>query len=63
MALVIGASIGIVHAPDSARTVQGIIELADLAMYDVKRGGKSGYRYYDPKKVIPFKGRNLDSIR
>ncbi|MCC7095999.1 MAG: diguanylate cyclase [Thermomonas sp.] len=39
----IGASIGISLYPSHAETLQGLLELADKAMYQIKRDGKHGY--------------------
>lgn len=39
----IGASIGISLYPEHAQTLQGLLELADKAMYQIKHAGKNGY--------------------
>lgn len=42
----VGASIGIALFPDHASTVDGLLALADRAMYAVKKSGKNGYSLY-----------------
>ncbi len=41
----VSASIGIALYPDNAMEAQGLIEAADQAMYEVKRGGGRQYRF------------------
>lgn len=41
----IGASIGIALFPRDADSVEGLIQLADQAMYRVKKSGKGGFRF------------------
>ena len=45
------ASIGVVHYPDNATTVQQLIKLADITMYQAKRLGKGRYIFFDKKLV------------
>lgn len=47
--LYIGASIGIVTAPDEGLDASTLIRRADNAMYSAKRA-QSGFAYYDPKQ-------------
>ncbi|MGD9849476.1 MAG: diguanylate cyclase [Desulfuromonas sp.] len=42
----VGSSIGISVFPDDAQDGDGLLASADDAMYDVKRSGKNGYRFY-----------------
>jgi diguanylate cyclase (GGDEF)-like protein/PAS domain S-box-containing protein len=42
----IGASIGISLYPEDAQDVETLVSSADTAMYEVKREGKNGYRFY-----------------
>ena len=47
---VISCSIGISRYPEDALTADELIHHADLAMYRVKRSGKSGYSFYHSEK-------------
>ncbi len=47
-AIQIGASIGIALYPDDARDEQGLIRLADDAMYAAKHQSRNTYRFYSP---------------
>jgi len=42
----INASIGIAIYPDSASTAEGLLQVADVAMYQAKADGKGTYRLY-----------------
>lgn len=42
----VGCSIGISIFPDDAGDLDQLMEMADQAMYRVKRGGKNGWTYY-----------------
>ncbi|WP_158643105.1 putative bifunctional diguanylate cyclase/phosphodiesterase [Pseudoduganella lurida] len=44
----IGASVGISICPGDAHDTDTLLRHADIAMYDVKTGGKNGYRFFDP---------------
>ncbi len=44
---VLGVSIGIAVFPDHAANAEGLMQLADIAMYAAKRNGGSGYRFAD----------------
>jgi diguanylate cyclase (GGDEF)-like protein len=37
----IGASVGVAHFPEDARTDDGLMKAADAAMYAAKQGGKN----------------------
>lgn len=39
-------SMGVVEFPSGGRNVNDLIKKADIAMYDAKKNGKNGYRYY-----------------
>jgi diguanylate cyclase (GGDEF)-like protein len=41
----IGLSIGIATYPDRTDTVEQLLEVADAAMYDAKKRGRSTYRF------------------
>jgi diguanylate cyclase (GGDEF)-like protein len=41
----IGVSIGIATYPDRTDTVEQLLDVADAAMYEAKKGGRSTYRF------------------
>jgi EAL domain-containing protein (putative c-di-GMP-specific phosphodiesterase class I) len=41
-------SIGIAIYPNDGETVEALLHNADAAMYEVKRSGRNGYRYFEP---------------
>jgi diguanylate cyclase (GGDEF)-like protein len=41
----IGVSIGIATYPDRTDTVEQLLDVADVAMYEAKKGGRSTYRF------------------
>ncbi|MBA2710495.1 MAG: PAS domain S-box protein [Tatlockia sp.] len=43
--ILIGLSFGIALYPDHAQTIKGLFQKADLALYNAKNQGKSGYSY------------------
>ncbi|HWI61567.1 MAG TPA: EAL domain-containing protein [Symbiobacteriaceae bacterium] len=43
------ASVGITLYPDSGQTVESLLIQADMAMYEVKRSGRNGYRIFEPR--------------
>ncbi len=45
--LCVSASIGIAVYPDDACSIDALIDLADKAMYKIKRSGKNAYRFYN----------------
>ncbi len=47
--LFIGASIGISVFPRDNRDVDGLLKAADIAMYQVKNGGKNSFAFYSPE--------------
>jgi diguanylate cyclase (GGDEF)-like protein len=47
--ITIGASVGISLFPDDSTDAMGLLQQADSAMYDAKRNGKNGLRYYTPE--------------
>lgn len=56
-------SIGIAIYPGDAQNSQHLIECADQAMYDAKRGGKNRYCYYLPSKSATDTSRTGSSTR
>ncbi|WP_168220548.1 diguanylate cyclase domain-containing protein [Azospirillum thermophilum] len=45
----ISASIGITFAPDHGTDLQQLVKNADMAMYQAKRQGRGGWRFYSPE--------------
>jgi predicted signal transduction protein with EAL and GGDEF domain len=45
----IGASIGIVLAPEDGSSANQLLKNADLAMYRVKATGRNGFRFFEPE--------------
>ncbi|SDH65555.1 PAS domain S-box-containing protein/diguanylate cyclase (GGDEF) domain-containing protein [Pseudomonas benzenivorans] len=45
----IGASIGITLAPHDASQVEELLRYANIALYQAKASGPSGWRFYDPE--------------
>lgn len=44
--VITGASVGIAEFPTDAKDLEGLLECADKAMYQVKRAGKNGYAFF-----------------
>lgn len=53
--LFITTSIGIAIYPDSSDNVDTLIKHADIAMYQVKEGGRNNYRIFSPDMIIRAK--------
>lgn len=51
--LTVGISIGIAMFPDDAEDLDTLKQLADQAMYRVKRAGKNGFAFADPSRGEP----------
>lgn len=51
----IGASIGIAMYPEDAKNPEELLKLADIAMYEAKKQGRSNYQFY--KKSYASAGR------
>ena len=49
--VVVGVSIGIAVYPEDARDAEGLIRIADQAMYSVKQGGKNSYGFNRPDRL------------
>jgi diguanylate cyclase (GGDEF)-like protein len=47
----LGVSVGIAHFPDHAVNMEGLMQQADIAMYQAKQAGGRAYRFAD--KVAP----------
>jgi len=45
----ISASIGIACYPECGDDVESLLRAADMAMYDAKKNGRNGYRFYSPQ--------------
>jgi len=45
----ISASIGIACYPECGDSVEELLRAADMAMYDAKKNGRNGYRFYSPQ--------------
>jgi diguanylate cyclase (GGDEF)-like protein/PAS domain S-box-containing protein len=52
-ALLTSASMGISIYPKDAQDAETLLTLADAAMYQVKNGGRNGFRFYEPGMVTP----------
>ncbi len=59
--LLCGSSIGVSHFPNSAKTAQDIIFMADSAMYAAKKSGKGVVRFYQDDKIVKFEEYFKDS--
>ena len=46
--LQVSTSIGIAISPNDGDSVESLLHNADAAMYEVKRSGRNGYRYFEP---------------
>lgn len=44
----VSTSIGIAIFPNDGESVESLLHNADAAMYEVKRSGRNGYRYFEP---------------
>ncbi len=45
----IGTSIGIALAPEQGTDPDGLLKMADMALYRAKSDGRNGYRFFDPE--------------
>ncbi|RED55504.1 putative bifunctional diguanylate cyclase/phosphodiesterase [Cohnella lupini] len=50
-------SIGISHFPSHGRTLDQLLQNADIALYYVKNRGKNGYAFYDGALSVPLQHR------
>lgn len=57
----VGCSIGISVFPDNAEDGNRLLATADYAMYEVKRVGKGGYRFYAPEHEAPPRPEQLSA--
>ncbi len=44
--IAVGATVGIARCPVDSTTPEELLRVADVAMYEAKRAGRGGYRYY-----------------
>lgn len=49
------ASIGVVHYPNTATTMQELVKLADITMYQAKRFGKGRYLFFEERLISTLK--------
>jgi len=59
-----GASIGVCEFPDTASSPAQVIDYADRAMYEVKRGGRNGYCFHratGPGEVVHPQGAQTEA--
>ena len=45
-------SVGVAAYPDDARTVEELIDAADIALYEAKNGGRDRVNSYEPLKQV-----------
>jgi diguanylate cyclase (GGDEF)-like protein/PAS domain S-box-containing protein len=55
--LAVGASIGIVHLDGAAHDVSTAMRNADMALYQAKRAGGAGYRFFDASMNVAVQAR------
>jgi diguanylate cyclase (GGDEF)-like protein/PAS domain S-box-containing protein len=53
----VGVSVGIAVYPNAGKTVDQLIQNADVAMYHVKGRGKDGYQYYNEDMAVHTSNR------
>ena len=54
----IATSIGIALAPEHATSSDGLMKMADLALYRAKSAGRNGYRFFDPEMSLAASARH-----
>jgi diguanylate cyclase (GGDEF)-like protein/PAS domain S-box-containing protein len=54
----IATSIGISLAPEHATSSDGLMKMADLALYRAKSAGRNGYRFFDPEMSLAASARH-----
>lgn len=54
----IATSIGIALAPEHAANSDGLMKMADLALYRAKSAGRNGYRFFDPEMSLAASARH-----
>jgi diguanylate cyclase (GGDEF)-like protein/PAS domain S-box-containing protein len=52
-------SVGIAMYPNDGRSMNDLIKNADAAMYQVKQGGRSGFRFYQPHMNVDLLSRMM----
>ena len=58
----VGVSVGIAFAPDHGTDSAGLIQAADLALYDAKESGRAAFRFYDPGMKQRAQGRRESEL-
>ncbi len=59
----IGASIGVARYPQDAQEIEGLLKLADLAMYRAKHSGRNQVVFYRPEMIQQIEKRRQIQIR
>jgi diguanylate cyclase (GGDEF)-like protein/PAS domain S-box-containing protein len=54
----IATSIGIALAPEHATSADGLMKMADLALYRAKSAGRNGYCFFDPEMSLAASARH-----
>ena len=54
----IAASIGIALAPDHATDTDGLLKMADMALYSAKSAGRNAYRFFSPEMSVAASERH-----
>jgi diguanylate cyclase (GGDEF)-like protein/PAS domain S-box-containing protein len=54
----IATSVGIALAPEHATSSEGLMKMADLALYRAKSAGRNGYRFFDPEMSVAASARH-----
>jgi predicted signal transduction protein with EAL and GGDEF domain len=54
----IATSIGIALAPEHATSSDGLMKMADLALYRAKSAGRNGHRFFDPEMSMAASARH-----
>lgn len=65
LSMVVGASVGIARFPQDGACVTSLLKNADIAMYEAKKNGGSGYRFYDAEsdRIVAERVRMEEELR